>query len=208
MNEFLEPDEPVDGGDFATPRDVLEVEGFRLSPQQRRLWLAGDGAFPATARLEIRLVGPLDAGRLEAALRSLAQRHEILHTVFVRPPELKVAFQVVVEPSTTTSWNQVDVGALEEAEQETLVQEKLHSPLAATDLEDGPTLQAVLYRRADREHVLALRLPVLCADERSLLILAQELSDAYHGALGTGPGATRIEYRQFAAWQNGLLEQS
>lgn len=60
------------------------VTGFRLSPQQKRLWelqrVCGTAGFRATATVELH--GALDADRLERALARLVARHEILRTEF------------------------------------------------------------------------------------------------------------------------------
>src|SRR5205823_6230137 len=59
-------------------------EGYRLSPQQRRVW--GWMCRPAqdvfTAWCSVRLAEPCDAGDLHDALRGLVSRHEILRTAF------------------------------------------------------------------------------------------------------------------------------
>ena len=60
------------------------IEGFRLSPQQRRLWKLqqADGAGPFYTRCAVRIDGELDEERLRAALGRAVVRHEILRTGF------------------------------------------------------------------------------------------------------------------------------
>ncbi len=58
-------------------------EGFRLSPQQDRVWMLrkwGPTAFCSACCVMI--VGELDPARLRAALSSIVQRYEILRTAF------------------------------------------------------------------------------------------------------------------------------
>jgi amino acid adenylation domain-containing protein len=69
------------------------IEGFRLSPQQRRLWLRGaDGArVSATITVE----GDVDEVALRTAVRRTAERHEALRTRFVVPPAGELPVQVI-----------------------------------------------------------------------------------------------------------------
>ncbi|HNP74272.1 MAG TPA: condensation domain-containing protein, partial [Kouleothrix sp.] len=74
------------------------VEGFRLAPQQKRLWqLQSAGGAAYCAQGLVAIDGPLDRPALAAALRELAARHEILRTSFQRPPGLALPVQVIAE---------------------------------------------------------------------------------------------------------------
>src|SRR5688572_32790415 len=82
--------------------ETMTLQGFRLSPQQRRAWqMQQDSAVCASQSL-VRLDGDLDAAALAAALDEAVRRHEILRTAFQRVPGLKVPLQVVTEPSPVT----------------------------------------------------------------------------------------------------------
>jgi amino acid adenylation domain-containing protein len=73
--------------------------GFRLSPQQKRLWLLQllypQSAFLAQAACAIS--GPLDSARLRSALASVVARHEILRTSYNRPTGHRLPLQVINE---------------------------------------------------------------------------------------------------------------
>jgi len=75
------------------------LEGFSLSPQQRRLWLLGarPSGSPYRAECAIVIEGPIDAAAFAAALRIVAKRHEILRTDFRCLPEMALPVQVVSE---------------------------------------------------------------------------------------------------------------
>jgi len=75
--------------------DHQTVEGYRLSPQQRRLWLIQNALGTAFARCTIAIDGPLDVPRLSAALQQLSERHSILRTSFCSVPGVRVPLQVV-----------------------------------------------------------------------------------------------------------------
>ena len=64
---------------------AASVVGYRLSPQQERLWsLQGDQPF--RAQCAVALSGPLDRQRLRAALADTVERHPILRTAFRHLP--------------------------------------------------------------------------------------------------------------------------
>ena len=73
------------------------VEGFRLSPQQRHVWsLQQVSAFPIYQVLStISINGNLSAEILERAVADVVRRHEILRTTFQRPSGIKIPFQVI-----------------------------------------------------------------------------------------------------------------
>ena len=64
------------------------IEGYRLSPQQKRLWMLqqSEPGTPYCAQCNIRIDGLLDAAILKDAVQSAVDRHEILHTTFYRQP--------------------------------------------------------------------------------------------------------------------------
>src|SRR6185503_20546328 len=65
----------------------MAIEGFRLSPQQRRLWLSQrDEQQPYQTQCVVLLKGELDTQVLKTALRKVAERHEILRETSVDVP--------------------------------------------------------------------------------------------------------------------------
>src|SRR6185369_15519653 len=71
--------------------------GYRLSPQQTRLWLLQQGAHGCAfwSRCAVRIDGADDANRLESVIHSLVQEHEILRTTFPLLPGMNVPVQVI-----------------------------------------------------------------------------------------------------------------
>src|SRR5579863_6175349 len=95
------------------------ANGFRLSPQQRRLWalLQGDPGSGYHSQVELLLEGPLDRGRLATSLSGLVGRHEVLRTVFRRLPGMALPLQVV-EPEQLLLPQVCDLSALPAQQQE------------------------------------------------------------------------------------------
>ena len=59
------------------------IEGFRLSPQQERLWASlRNAAGSWHARAVVALAGDLDGASLRSALQRVVDHHEILRTTF------------------------------------------------------------------------------------------------------------------------------
>src|ERR1041385_5459262 len=86
--------------------------GFRLSPQQRQIWISQQ-AFPSqpfrvVCRFDV--TGRLDRDRLRQALKTVVGRHEILRTTFARPAGIKIPFQVISE-ETNFFWRETDLPA-------------------------------------------------------------------------------------------------
>src|SRR5438309_6096338 len=81
---------------------VESPEGFRISPQQRRLWglIQQNPQVAFCAQCHVRITGPLDAQRLDEAVRTLRSTHEILRTEFVLLPGTRTPVQVIGEVVT------------------------------------------------------------------------------------------------------------
>src|SRR5215212_3139402 len=78
---------------------VEDVQGFRLSPQQRRTWSLWRGDGPAYGiHCAVALEGVLDEGLLAQALQRVIDRHEILRTEFRSLPGMHFPVQVIGEP--------------------------------------------------------------------------------------------------------------
>ncbi|WP_410575588.1 non-ribosomal peptide synthetase [Amycolatopsis sp. cmx-4-61] len=115
-------------------------------------WSDGAGA---VVELSLRLRGALDTDRLRDAVRAVVERHEVLRTVFEFDGRL---YRKVLPP--------------ERAGTDTFCTGRF----PAMDTTTGPLFQA---RQADG--VLTLRAHRSVADERSLVLLVEELAAAYRG---------------------------
>jgi amino acid adenylation domain-containing protein len=178
------------------------VEGFTLSPQQRHLWsLLEDG--PGTdyrAQCAILIGGSLQRARLEAALRLVVQRHEILRTTFHNLPGMRFPVQVV-SGSAAPVCNEYDLSGLSllerEAQNRRLSGELRRRPF---DLRNGPPMHLSLLKLAPDEHLLLVSLPALCADAATLRNLAREIGRCYDGSAAEEP----MQYADLSEWQNEI----
>jgi amino acid adenylation domain-containing protein len=183
----------------------LTSHGFRLSPQQRQIWIAQQ-AFtgqPFRAVGAFAVAGNLDSNRLYESLEIIVERHEILRTAFARPAGIKIPFQIVSENTSFFS-QRVDLTNLAEREQReriaALFRAECKQPLT---LDDGPVLRCQIAELSGDRAVLLLSLPAICADSPTLVNLVSEIFHAYE--YHQEP-ADVVQYADFAEWQNQLLE--
>ena len=182
------------------------LQGIRLSPQQKRLWLLQDNEVEYCAQATVLLSGPVDPAVLQDTVERIVARHEIFRTTFRREPGVKVPFQVI-EEHVASRWRMVDWREQspfdEEAELAALSAEQRRCPF---DFEHGPLLDVILVMRAERRSVLLVCLPALCADAITLHNLVREISCTYGAGLeGEESAEEPIQYVQFSEWQNELL---
>ena len=185
------------------------IEGYRVAPQQERLFLLqADGTATAyRARCVVRLAGDLDARLLEAALALVVWRHEILRTAFQYLPGMSIPVQVITEHRPPTLVRR-DLSALPaEAQARELAALLAEADAAPFALSRPPLEQLTLACLAPAQHALLLNLPALYADRAGLDNFVRELSRAYEAcARGEALTDEPLQYADLAAWQHELLE--
>jgi amino acid adenylation domain-containing protein len=156
------------------------LQGFRLSPPQRRLWgLGTPEAYVAQAVAP--LADPVDSARLRCAVLRMVERHEILRTVFRGVRGLALPLQMVE-----------DEVRLDFAEAAGEVEEIARAERAPFDLEHGPMLRCRLVRSAWGPF-LVITLPALCADRWTLSLVVR-------GVLQSRTEADPIPYVEICDW--------
>ncbi|HEV8581216.1 MAG TPA: amino acid adenylation domain-containing protein [Thermoanaerobaculia bacterium] len=196
----------VGGAGLGTGMPPPAVEGFRLSPQQRRLaQLSGEEAGPFRAQVAVRIEGPLAPAILHASLERVAARHEILRTVFFRPPGFAAPLQRICDPATV-AMREADLSHLDEAQRTAEVEEAWQRGLVEPiHLGAKPTVRAELLRLAPATHLLLLRLPALCSDRLGLRGVVRELVRTCAGETDGEPPA---QYADVAEAFLGFLESA
>ena len=123
----------------------MQIDGFRLSPLQRRLWAHhSKRAGPFRVQRVASLEGPLERDALRAALSDVASRYDILRTGFADVPGLTVPVQVIADEA---NWELADVAIQhgEKGARESILAELRSGSLAQLTLGDGPQLEARLF---------------------------------------------------------------
>ncbi|MEG5000682.1 non-ribosomal peptide synthetase family protein [Microcoleus sp. B4-D4] len=183
------------------------INGFRLSPQQKYLWLLQQDSPAYRIQSAILIEGSLQTDNLKKALEKVSKRHEIIRTSFQRRPGLKIPIQVISEHSFV-SWNWVNLSEGTPQEEEAKLEDIFQQEKSALfNFEGNPVWRLSLITLSSERHILLVSLPALCADSRTLKNLVRELSQCYAASLhGEELSDEVVQYVQFSEWQNELLE--
>jgi non-ribosomal peptide synthetase component F/thioesterase domain-containing protein/acyl carrier protein len=175
---------------------------FPLTFAQRRLWLHDQlepGGTEYNVPLAWYLDGPLDAGRVRAALRQIVSRHEVLRTRF---PVVDGEPVQQVEPATDVRLEYDDLSRVGAADRPAALLAVLGVEAGRLfRLADAPPVRFRLVRLGTDEHVLMVHLHHIICDGWSAEILRGEL----HALLAASPAALTeppIQYADYACWQH------
>jgi amino acid adenylation domain-containing protein len=172
-------------------RATSTVTTAPLSYSQRSLWFLAQQA-PDTSAYNLsfsaRVHSAIDVGALRRALFSLVDRHAMLRTTYETvngEPRLRTIG--AAEPA----FAHMDASTWSEAELYDRVRADSRVPF---DLAEGPVFRATLYTQATDEHAILLCAHHIALDGWSLLVLIDELKDAYLIEAGLGkPTLPRVE---------------
>ncbi|MFF8992928.1 amino acid adenylation domain-containing protein [Streptomyces sp. NPDC014983] len=186
-----------------------------LSHGQKRLWYLEQiaAAAPVHHVSSATLVeGPLDAGRLESALRDCVSRHELLRSTFddrgdgpsrtVRATADVPLRQLDLAGGSAPGTDARD-GSVPEAELRGVLAEESGRPFA---LGSGPVLRATLVHTGKERHVMLLTAHRIVADRASLTVLEHELASRY-AALSEGPVQLPLSYADRTPLERAVLER-
>ncbi len=191
---------------------LTKIEGYRISPQQRRIWELGkEGRHEVfLARAMILLEGDVDRRLLKAALHEMAARHEVLRTTFHVLPGTTLPVQVIGE-ELHMQWDEREFDwQLQSRDEQWMYLDHLFAkfPEHLFNLEKGPLFQAELVTLAPDKHVLLIALPAMLIDNTNQLFL-NELAQAYAklaGYAADGGEEEGIPYAVLSDRYNELLE--
>ncbi len=185
------------------------IEGFRLSPQQRHLWLLQElgSSLPYRVQRAVLIEGKLEPEILKLALQNTVARCEVLRTVFHYLPGMATAIQVVTEGGSPEI-DEHDLTGMDPNEQEGIVAALFDEASGLPfNFEQGPLLHVSLVSLSESAHVLIISLPALCADATALENLVREIERCYSAfSLGEEVSGELIQYADLSEWQNDLLE--
>ncbi|MCU1267653.1 MAG: Non-ribosomal peptide synthase:Amino acid adenylation [Acidobacteria bacterium] len=188
------------------------IQGFRLSPQQTRLWRLQQSAPAQSFRVRslIEIEGELDPGILQTALESVVNQHEILRTSFQLLSGMTIPVQVIADTVAVKIQN-YDLTQLNETTQQEKISDLFsEAGSCVVDYTQPSLLRIELLKLSAKKHLLLVSAPTLCADGPSLQRLTAHVASAY-GALHLGVEPATVaamQYADFAEWQHELLESS
>src|SRR5437016_5153330 len=146
------------------------IEGYRMSPAQRRLWALQQDNPAYHARCAMVLDGELDLAALQRALRRVISRHEALRTSFQCLPGMGMPIQVVGRVPERLLLAEVEERRCGEAEQAREI-ERLLAQAGEGEYEagEGEAVRLRLIRMSERRQVLVVRVKGLCGDVRTMM---------------------------------------
>jgi non-ribosomal peptide synthetase component F/acyl carrier protein len=179
-----------------------------LSFAQQRLWLedqlAPGAAYNVHGRR--RLVGPVDVGVLEASIRAILTRHEVLRTRFPtidgRPIQVVEDFD---EGLRIRVVNLTGVDGDREAAARSLLDEEA---TVTFDLAQGPLFRCLLVTLGETEHFISVTMHHIVSDAWSIALFVRELSSLYEAGGDVARAdlpALPVQYLDFSVWQRDRL---
>ena len=188
---------------------VENITGFRLSPQQKHLWLLQQVSpdLPRRARCAVVVNGSLETAILKRALQNVVRQHEILRTNFLCLPEMTIPAQVISD-DWSLSLVEHDLGEWQSHDQESRV-ETLYQEMRdiECDFEHGTVLSVALITLSELKHIMLFSLPTLCADQATLKNIVREVNRHYTACLNRDASAAEpMQYLVASEWLNELLE--
>ena len=178
---------------------VQAIQGYQLSPQQKRLWTLEQkfSDKKLCAQVGISLKGTLDVEKLKKVIQTISRETEILRTTFQQPVGMKFPLQVI-EEEEIYAWEFIN---LENTDSADAIEQ-----LWQTQTPDQP-LKVTLIKIDITQHFLLLTLPSLCADPTTLELLVCAIRDCYAGE-SFPDGEEMVQYLQVSEWQNELLAET
>lgn len=187
-----------------------QVSAYRLSLQQRHLWMLLQDGSTFNSQYAVQLRGSVDPVLMQQAVSELIRRHDILRTRFLPFSGLKVPCQSVAA-ELLFEWQVRDWTDLGKPAQQLKLEQLICQEFAERfALQAGPLVRLTLARLSDDEYVLLFTLPSLCADSRTLSNIGKELCELYGCRTGhqLSDQNTLMQYVQFSDWNHDLLTQS
>ncbi|HSE17009.1 MAG TPA: amino acid adenylation domain-containing protein [Pyrinomonadaceae bacterium] len=178
------------------------IGGFRLSPQQKRLWLLQEpenSAYRSECAILIR--GDLKGELLESALEMALARHEVFRTKFCSVSGMTIPLQVISE-ELVPPINKYDVSELDNPSRDRwlreLAQRMSCEPFC---LDEQLPARVSLVTLSRDERALIVVVPSLCADTIGLRNFVTDLSRCYEALdHNQEPGDEPVQYADLAEW--------
>ena len=161
------------------------VEGYRLSPQQMRIWLLQqtDGSRVYRTQSAVLIEGEIDMDSLKAAISDVVNRHEILRASFHLLAGMTVPLQAI-DLDHSPALREVDLSDCDPDEKSAYFDALFREESRChDDFKSEPAVRFCLIRLSIAEIVLVTSLPAICADSWSLKNLFRETARAYAASL-------------------------
>jgi amino acid adenylation domain-containing protein len=198
----------AEGAGYASIEPVEKKEYYALSSAQKRLYLIRQ-MDPESTAYNMPIILPVEKeverSGLEAALKKLIARHESLRTSFIMAGDEpvqrihdQVKFEIEFFDLAAKALNSAVKSAKEHEEAENIIRYFVRS----FDLARAPLIRSGLIETPDGHHIWMIDLHHIVSDGTSQTILIEDFIALYHGK---ELNSLRLQYKDFAAWQNHLF---
>lgn len=179
-----------------------------LSYAQKRMMVLysienDEGVFNHSLAFEIK--GKLSISKLNAAFQSVVEQFEMMRTRFIWIENEPLQFidrdatlhidQIDLRNDKTTDYDEMCLSILRNEHQRPF------------DLTQAPLLKVLLLRKADSIYILLILTNYLVADEQSLALIVNKVSDYYNGIdkCKKTAGKEKFQYVDFVSWEKAYL---
>ena len=172
------------------------LEGYRISPEQRRAWVVQQNKRAELGASAVVMVeGHLDGSRFRSCVDQIAKQYEILRTNFKQLSGMTEPLQVISD-GAEWQWSMKDLAGYSAQEQQEIV-----SRAAGTWSQQ---MSVELISLADRSAAVVLCMPALVTDRMGLIGLVRAVILRY---LGEGQESSmQVQYADIAQSLNESLE--
>lgn len=186
--------------------DRQTPNGFRISPQQQRLWRSHQQwQSTCQASCVVSIVGNLDIELLELSIKEVVARHEILRTALRCFPGIDLPLQVIEKAEVRLHYADLKPNNfLDNDNLNTTVEEFICDRF---DFKQDSPLQTGLLRKSSTEYIFVVSLPAIYADRLAIENVVREVSAAYKRQLGDRQQPEEPwQYADLSEWLHELLE--
>jgi amino acid adenylation domain-containing protein len=172
------------------------LEGYRISPEQRRAWVVQQSKRAELGASAVVMVeGCLDGGRFRGCVDWIAKEYEILRTDFQQLSGMTEPLQVI-SSDAEWQWSEKDLTGHSAREQQEIV-----NRTAGTSVRQ---MRVELLRFSDRSAALVFCMPALVTDRMGLISLVRAVILRY---LGEGQESSmEVQYADISQSLNESLE--
>ncbi|MCW3072424.1 MAG: amino acid adenylation domain protein [Bacteroidetes bacterium] len=207
IEKLSEHIENVKTQDYTTIKPVPAAADYPLSSSQKRLLILsqfknGNTAYNMAGTYLFE--GSLNKTALSNSFNALIERHEILRTVFRENENSEVRQVIVPAGSSDINLSYYDNYSTSQ-EVNAVVESLIKSPF---DLTTGPLLRLCLLKTETNKWIFVCAMHHIISDGWSMGIMIRELLALYAFHTKAAPGVfppLRIQYKDYAAWQQGQL---
>jgi tyrocidine synthetase III len=189
---------------------IEQQDSYVLSSSQRRLWILGqfdDANMAYNEQGFYEFSGNLHVAAFERAFESLVERHEILRTVFRADDSGEV--RQIIHPASASGVRLAVVDLSRHPDAHAAAHAILIEEMETRfDLHNGPLLRSHLLKMSETQFVFGYVMHHIISDGWSLEVMIGELMllyNAYSEGRGNPLTPLRIQYKDYAAWQQAQI---